>query len=60
LDPDESVSCEYTATHTNAGSYDNAAVVTVQDNEGSSASAEASASVEVTDVAPAVTLDKTA
>ena len=53
-----SASCTYTVTHTEADVYENAASVTVADNEGNPASADDSASVEVTDVMPAVTLDK--
>ena len=53
-----SASCTYTVTHTEADVYENAASVTVADNEGNPASADDSASVEVTDVLPAVTLDK--
>ena len=53
-----SASCTYTVTHTEADVYENAASVTVADNEGNTASADDSASVEVTNVMPAVTLDK--
>ena len=55
-----STSCTYTATHTNAGTYPNDASVTVQDNEGNSASDTDSESVSVTDVLPTVDLVKTA
>jgi hypothetical protein len=40
-------SCAYTITHTDAGSYDNTAYVTVQDNEGNSATASDDATVTV-------------
>ncbi len=51
-------SCTYNITHTEAGTYPNDASVTVQDNEGNLASASESETVSVTDVLPAVTLDK--
>src|SRR5436190_372371 len=35
---DETVSCDYVVSHTDAGSYDNTAKVTVSDNEGNNAS----------------------
>src|SRR5436190_2044710 len=35
---DETVSCDYVVAHTDAGSYDNTAKVTVSDNEGNNAS----------------------
>jgi len=54
------VSCEYTVTHTEAGTYDNTARVTVQDNEGSSGSDEDSATVTVTNTPPTVDLVKSA
>lgn len=38
LTPGQSVSCEYDVTHTEVGSYDNTASVTVEDNEGNFAS----------------------
>jgi len=55
-----STSCSYTASHTDAGTYNNTASVTVEDNEGSTGSATDSASVTVTDTPPSVTLDKSA
>ena len=55
-----STACTYTVTHTEAGVYPNTANVTVQDNEGNSASDEATASVGVTDILPVVDLTKTA
>ena len=54
------VSCTYTVTHTEAGSYDNTASVTVKDNEGNTASDTDDETVTVTDVMPAVDLTKTA
>ncbi len=53
-----SVSCDYTVTRTEEGIYPNTAQVTVADNEGATASDQASASVEVTGVAPVVDLQK--
>jgi|GEM_PF-4762282 len=47
-----STSCQYTAVYTQPGTYPNTASVTVKDNEGNPASAQASASVQVTDVTP--------
>jgi hypothetical protein len=54
----EGTSCNYEVMHMTAGVYRNEAAVTVTDDEGGSASATASASVEVIDVLPAVSLDK--
>ena len=48
----ESVSCNYDVTRTEVGSYDNTATITVMDNELNEASASASMSVAVTNVAP--------
>ncbi len=56
----ETVECEYTVAHTDAGSYDNTASVTVEDNDGNSASAEAAETVTVVDVLPSVDLVKDA
>ena len=58
LVPDASASCSYTVPHTNAGSYENTALVTVRDDDGTEGSDTAEATVAVTDVAPTVTLDK--
>ena len=58
LAPDETVSCTYTATFSNAGIYGNTASVTVTDNEATTGDDTALASVTVDDVAPSVTLDK--
>jgi uncharacterized repeat protein (TIGR01451 family) len=55
-----STSCQYTVEHTNAGSYDNTASVTVEDNDGNSASASADETVVVTNVDPVITVEKTA
>ena len=60
LAPGASASCTYTVSHTDAGSYANTASVTVQDDEGNSASDSDDETAEVTDVAPSVTLDKSA
>ncbi len=54
-----STSCSYTVTHTEFGSYENTASVTVKDNEGNSDTATDTETVTVTDVKPDVTLDKT-
>ncbi len=60
LAPNQSVSCRYTAAHTETGSYDNTVIITLTDNEGHQVSDEDSETVEVTDAAPAVTIEKTA
>src|SRR5947207_91322 len=44
---DETVSCDYVVAHTDAGSYDNTAKVTVSDNEGNNASDQDSETVSV-------------
>ncbi len=54
-----STSCSYTVTHTEFGSYENTASVTVEDNEGNSDTATDTETVTVTDVLPDVMLDKT-
>ena len=54
------VSCTYTVTHTEAGSYDNTASVTVKDNEGNTATDTDDETVTVTDVLPTVDLTKSA
>ena len=56
----QKVTCQYTATFTNAGVYPNTAEVTVADNEGNPASDDDDASVEVTNTAPAIEVTKTA
>ena len=53
------VSCTYAVTHTEAGSYANTASVTVEDNENNTATDTDDETVTVTDVLPAVALDKT-
>ncbi len=53
-----SLSCSYSVTHVEAGTYPNTASVTVQDNEGSTASDTDAETVAVTDVAPTVDLVK--
>ena len=60
LAPGDSTSCQYSVTHTNAGTYKNTAEVTVADDEQNEASDKDNQSVEVTDVAPTITVDKTA
>ena len=55
-----STSCSYTVTHTDAGSYPNTASVTVEDNEGNPASDDDDETVTVTDVAPDISVEKTA
>ncbi len=60
LTPGQEVSCSYDVTHTDAGSYPNTASVTIQDNDGSTASDNDSETVTVTDVLPTVTLTKAA
>ncbi|MDF1595162.1 MAG: SdrD B-like domain-containing protein [Acidimicrobiia bacterium] len=57
---DATVECEYTVAHSEAGSYDNTASVTVEDNDGNSASDEAAETVTVVDVLPTVELAKSA
>ncbi len=54
-----SVSGDYYVTHTHMGTYPDTAKVTVEDDEHGTASAEAKASVEVTDTPPVVDLQKT-
>ena len=56
--PGEVLDIPYTVNHSDAMTYGNIASVTVEDNEGTPASAEATQTVEVTDVLPTVTLDK--
>lgn len=58
LAPDASTSCNYDVTHTDAGTYDNTASVTVTDNENTTATDEDDETVTVTDVLPTVTLVK--
>ena len=60
LAPDASISCDYTVTHTDAGTYSNTATVTVMDDEENPASDTASAQVTVADVPPTITVAKTA
>jgi uncharacterized repeat protein (TIGR01451 family) len=60
LGPGDSTSCTYEVTHSNAGTYDNTASVTVSDDEGNTAGASDDASVIVTDVLPLITVVKTA
>ena len=60
LTPGQSVTCTYPVTHTEAGSYDNTATVTVTDNEKNPATDTDKETVKVTDVLPTVDLDKSA
>ncbi len=54
------VTCTYPVSHSEAGTYDNTALVTVEDNEGNTASDTDDATVTVTDLQPTVELTKTA
>ncbi len=58
LTPGQTVSCQFTDTHTAVDAYTNVASVTVEDDEGNEADDDDDATVEVTDVPPTVTLDK--
>ena len=60
LAPGEVLEIPYTVAHTDAMTYGNIASVTVEDNEGTPVTADATQLVEVTDVLPTVTLVKTA
>ena len=55
-----SLSCSYVVTHTDPGSYDNTASVTVVDDDGSTASDSDSETVTVNDVPSAIDLTKSA
>ena len=59
LAPGATVSCSFTDTHTAVDDYTNVASVTVVDDEQNSAGDTDDETVEVTDLAPTVTLDKT-
>ncbi len=54
-----STSCNYSANHTDAGTYPNTASVTVQDDELNNASDIDEVTVTVTDVLPTITVEKT-
>lgn len=58
LTPAAFTTCTYQVTFTDAGTYPNTAVVTVEDDEGTEASDEDDATVTVTDVLPTVSLVK--
>lgn len=58
--PGQSVSCHYSVSHSEAGSYPNTAVVQVVDNEGDQAFSTDSQQVEVTDIHPNISLTKDA
>jgi hypothetical protein len=60
LPPGDSTSCQYTVTHTQAGTYNNTAAPEVTDDEGTSANDSADESVEVTNVLPDISVVKTA
>ncbi len=60
LDPGQVLTIEYPVTHTEAGTYDNDASITVMDNELNSASASDNQTVTVTDVMPDISVTKTA
>jgi uncharacterized repeat protein (TIGR01451 family) len=53
-----STSCTYTVNHTDAGSYENTAEVTVEDNEDNTDSDNDTETVRVSDELPSVSLDK--
>ena len=58
MTPGEVIEIPYTVQHTDTGIYQNAAAVSVVDNDGSPASAQDAESVSVTDVLPTVDLTK--
>ena len=58
LTPGQTVSCQFTATHSAVDTYTNVASVTVEDDEGNTGGDDDDATVEVIDVPPTVTLDK--
>ena len=58
MTPGEVLEIPYTVSHTDAMTYGNIASVTVEDNEGTPVNAEATQTVEVTDIPPTVTLVK--
>ena len=58
LAPGAFIKIPYVINHTDAMTYGNTATVWVQDNEENTATAEATQMVEVIDVPPTVTLDK--
>jgi uncharacterized repeat protein (TIGR01451 family) len=60
LNPNEEVSCTYVVSKTNAGVYDNTAVVNVKDNEGNTSSDSDSEQISVTNVNPSIEVTKTA
>ncbi|NWF67581.1 MAG: cadherin-like domain-containing protein, partial [Chloroflexi bacterium] len=60
LQPDELVSCTYTVTFTDAGTFDNTATVTVTDDEQTTGTDDDEESVTVADVLPTVTITKSA
>jgi len=57
---DETKTCTYSVTHTEAGTYPNTASVTVKDNENNTATDSDNKTVTVTDVLPTIAVDKTA
>ena len=60
LAPGASVSCSYAVAHSQPGTYSNTASVTVSDEEASTASDTDDETVTVTDVAPSLSVTKTA
>jgi hypothetical protein len=56
----DTLSCEYIVSHAQPGVYPNTANVTVEEDDGDTASAEATAEVLVTDVESAISITKTA
>jgi hypothetical protein len=60
LAPGASVSCQYTVSRSDAGTYDNTASVDVSDDEGNEDSDSDDASFQVTDQAPVIVVDKAA
>jgi uncharacterized repeat protein (TIGR01451 family) len=60
LAPTQTLSCQYTVNHTEAGAYDNQASVTVRDNENNTATDQSFATVVVGNTLPSVLLTKRA
>jgi uncharacterized repeat protein (TIGR01451 family) len=59
LAPDALTACQYTVNHTNAGTYENTASVTIADNEGNNASDTDNATVIINNVPPDISITKT-
>jgi len=60
LNVGQSVSCQYTTQFLNAGSYDNSAEVTVEDDEGNQETDGDSATITIIDNKPQVAIEKVA